>query len=118
MVPKNEAKKWPPPGRFYCSVTLLVGPENGHTFRAQETHNKQKMFSAEATRVTFMFDQVVLPSVSLSWHLHGDTGSTTWEDPSSFSYLLLLGHVCEVDIGSHGHHTIFENGNELREFNY
>ena len=24
----------------------------------------------------------------------------------------------EVDIGSRGHHTIFENGNELREFNY
>ena len=65
-----------------------------------------------------MFDYVLLPSVSLSWHLHGDTGSTTWEDPSSFSYLLLLGHVCEVDIGSHGHHTIFENGNELRECNY
>ena len=42
VVPKNEAKKRPPPARFLCSVTLLVGPENGHTFRAQETEKKRK----------------------------------------------------------------------------
>ena len=55
----------------------------------------EKMFSAEATRVTKMFDYVLLPSVSLSWHPHGDTGSRTWEDPSSFSYTLLVGQICE-----------------------
>ena len=45
VVQESATKKWPPLGRFYCSVTLLVGPENGHTFRAQETHKKQEKVS-------------------------------------------------------------------------
>ena len=64
-------------------------------FVLRKRTKNEKKFSAEATRVTLIFDSVVLPFVSLSWHPYGGTGSTTWEDPSSFSYRLLLDHVCE-----------------------
>ena len=95
VVKESATKKWPPLGRFYCSVTLLVGPENGHTFRARETYKKIKKCFLSRLPASFSFVWVVLPSVSLSWHPHGDIGSTTWEYPKSFSYRLLLGQVCE-----------------------
>ena len=92
---KTRPKNGPLPRGFCLRLHFWWGRKMATLFALRNHKKNKKKFSAEATRVSLMFDYVVLPSVSLSWHPHGDTGKTTWQIPSSFSYRLLLGHVCE-----------------------
>ena len=65
---KMRPKNGPLQRGFDVRLHFWWGRKMATLFVLRKQKKKQKKFSVEATRLTFMFNYVLLPSVSLVWH--------------------------------------------------